>query len=108
MRREIQECGNDQPCIGFIQNIFAMQLFPNKDIKEEYFALHYKTDLPFKRTSQLYKFMKKFQIMKGEDKNNQKSLVTTLLESVLINQILMNMKNLVGYKSTSKTQLENQ
>ena len=51
MRREIQECGNDQPCIGFVQNVFAMQLFPNKDIKEEYFALHYKTDLPFKRTS---------------------------------------------------------
>ena len=40
MRREIQECGNYQPCIVFIQNIFAMKLFPNKDIKEVYCALH--------------------------------------------------------------------
>ena len=39
--------------------------------------------------------------------NNQKSLVTTLLELILINQILMNMKNLVGYKSTLKNQLKN-
>ena len=45
--------------------------------------------------------------MKGEDKKNQKGLVTTLLELILINQILMNMKNLVEYKSTSKNQLKN-
>ena len=45
--------------------------------------------------------------MKGEDKKNYKSLVITILELILINQILMNMKNLVGYKSTSKSQLKN-
>ena len=45
--------------------------------------------------------------MKGEDKKNYKSLVITVLELILINQILMNMKNLVGYKSTSKSQLKN-
>ena len=47
------------------------------------------------------------QIMKGEDKKNWKSLVTALLELILIDEILMNMKNLVGYKSTSKNQLKN-
>ena len=48
--------------------------------------------------------MIEIQIMKGEDKKNQKSLVITLLELILINRILMNMKNFVGYKSTSKNQ----
>ena len=48
--------------------------------------------------------MTEIQIMKVEDKKNQKSLVTTLLELILINQILMNMKNSVGYKSTLKKQ----
>ena len=48
--------------------------------------------------------MTEIQIMKVEDKKNQKSLVTTLLELILINQILMNMKNLVGHKSTLKKQ----
>ena len=50
--------------------------------------------------------MTEIQIVKGEDEKNQKSLVTTALELILINQILMNMKNLVGYKSTSKSQLK--
>ena len=50
--------------------------------------------------------MTEIQIVKGEDKKNQKSLVTTALELILTNQILMNMKNLVGYKSTSKSQLK--
>ena len=44
--------------------------------------------------------------MKGEDKKNWKSLVTTVLELILIDEILMNMKNLVGCKSTSKNQLK--
>ena len=48
--------------------------------------------------------MIEIQIMKGEDKKKQKSLVITLLELILINRILMNMKNFVGYKSTSKNQ----
>ena len=46
--------------------------------------------------------MTEIQIMKGEDRRNKKNLVITLLEFILINQILMNMKNLVRYKSTSK------
>ena len=46
--------------------------------------------------------MTEIQIMKGEDRKNKKNLVMTLLEFILINQILMNMKNLVRYKSTSK------
>ena len=49
--------------------------------------------------------MTEIQIMKGEDRKNKKNLVMTLLEFILINQILMNMKNLVGYKSTSKNQI---
>ena len=36
---------------------------------------------------------------------NTQAAIFTLLELIVMNQILMNTKNLVGYKSTSKNQL---
>ena len=43
------------------------------------------------------------QIAKGKHKKNQKSLVNTLLELILIKQISMIMKNLVEHKYITKS-----
>ena len=74
------------------------KLFPNEDIIEEY--LHYRTDFTFKKHMLVVQMMKKdmlteIHITKEKDKKNWKSLVTTLLELILINWISMIMKYLV-------------
>ena len=76
------------------------KLFPNEDIIEEYFALHYRTDFTFKKHMLVVQMMKKdmlteIHIRKEKDKKNWKSLVTSLLELILMNWIAMIMKYLV-------------
>ena len=76
------------------------KLFPNENIIEEYFALHYRTDFTFKKHMLLVEIDEKGHIDRDpdyekKDKKNQKSLATTLLKLILINLILMIMKNLV-------------
>ena len=77
------------------------KLFPNENIIEEYFALHYRTDFTFKKHMLLVEIDEKGHIDRDpdyekKDKKNQKSLATTLLKLILINLILMIIKNLVG------------
>ena len=76
------------------------KLFPNENIIEEYFALHYRTDFTFKKHMLLVEIDEKGHIDRDpdyekKDKKNQKSLATTLLELILINLISMIKKNLV-------------
>ena len=76
------------------------KLFPNEDIIEEYFTLHYRTDFTFKKHMLVVQMMKKdmlteIHIRKEKDKKNWKSLVTSLLELILMNWIAMIMKYLV-------------
>ena len=62
------------------------KLFPNENIIEEYFDLHYRTDFTFiKNTFQSQKLMKKdmlteIQIVERKDKKNWKCLATTSIE----------------------------
>ena len=54
------------------------KLFQNEDIIEEYFALHYRTDFTFKKHMLVVEIdEKEIQIIKKEDKKNQKNLITT-------------------------------
>ena len=76
------------------------KLFPNEDIIEEYFTFHYRTDFTFKKHMLVVQMMKKdmlteIHIRKEKDKKNWKSLVTSLLELILMNWIAMIMKYLV-------------
>ena len=76
------------------------KLFSNEDIIEEYFTLHYRTDFTFKKHMLVVQMMKKdmlteIHIRKEKDKKNWKSLVTSLLELILMNWIAMIMKYLV-------------
>ena len=76
------------------------KLFPNEDIIEEYFALHYRTDFTFQKHMLVIEIDEKGHVDRDpgyekKKKKNQKSLITTLLELILINQVSMIMKNLV-------------
>ena len=87
------------------------KLFPNEDIIEEYFALHYRTDFTFKKHMLVVQMMKKnmlteIHIRKEKDKKNWKSLVTSLLELILMNWIAMIMKYLVELVLTLLNQLK--
>ena len=69
-------------------------------IIEEYFELHYKTDFTFKKHMLIVEIDEKGHVDKDLDykRKGQKELeklITALLELILINQILMIMKNLV-------------
>ena len=88
------------------------KIFPNEDIIEEYSALHYRTDFNFKKHMLVVEVDQKgqlteIQVTKEKDKKNQESLVTTLLELILIKQISMIMKNLVEEVLTLLSQLKN-
>ena len=79
------------------------KLFPNEEIIEEYLELHYKTDFTFKKHMLhmlIVEIDEKGHVDKDLDykRKRQKELeklITALLELILINQILMIMKNLV-------------
>ena len=88
------------------------KLFPNKGIKEEYFALHYRTDFTIEENKLVVEIDEKYHDERdtGYERRRQKELEKLDYYFIRINpdkQILMNMKNLVGYKSTSKNQLKN-
>ena len=73
-------------------------LFSSEEIIKVYFALHYRTDFTFKKHMLVVEIDEKGHVDRDPDyknKKNLKSLITTLLESFLINQISMTVKNLV-------------
>ena len=88
------------------------KLFPNTGIKVEYFALHYRTDFTIEENKLVVEIDEKYHDERdtGHERRRQKELEKLDYYFIRINpdnQILMNMKNLVGYKSTSKNQLKN-
>ena len=87
-------------------------LFPNEDIIEENFALHYRTDFTFKKHMLVVEIDKKGHNERppNYEKRRQKDLEKLgyyFIRINLINQVLMIMKNLVKYKSILMNQLKN-
>ena len=86
-------------------------VFPNKDIKEEYFSLHCRTDFTIEENKLVVEIDETYHDERdtGYGRRRQKELEKLGYYFIRIdpdNQILMNMKNLVAYKSTSKNQLK--
>ena len=87
-------------------------LFPKKEIIEEYSALHYRTDFIFKKHMLTVEICEKGHAGRDPDyekkhENIFKRLLTTLLELILINWILMIIKNLVKQILTLLNKLKN-
>ena len=86
-------------------------MFPNKDIKEKYFSLHCRTDFTIEENKLVVEIDETYHDERdtGYGRRRQKELEKLGYYFIRIdpdNQILMNMKNLVAYKSTSKNQLK--
>ena len=76
------------------------KLFPNENIIEEYFALHYRTDFTFKKHMLVEEIDEKGHVDRNPDfekkrKKELEILATTLLELIVINLVSTIMKNLV-------------
>ena len=88
------------------------KLFPNEDIKQYYSVLRYRTDFILKKNMLVIEIDElghtgRIQTMKAKDKKNQKIVLITLLELILIKNISMTMENLVQLALTLPNQLKN-
>ena len=85
------------------------KLFPNENIIEEYFALHYRTDFTFKKHMLVVQIDEKGNIDRdpGYEKKRKKELEKLSLELIVINLFSMIMKNVVEYVLPLLNQLKN-